>query len=239
MTRHVLVTGGGTGIGRAVATAFAAQGDTVHITGRREAVLKETADAIGAHPIVCDHTSPEDLAGLAAALPATLDVLVNNAGGNTDIGAPDPDGLAATAAAWRRQLDANLITAVLTTELLTDRLTPGGTVVHIGSIAADKGAGAYGAAKAALASWNVDLARTLGARGVTANVVSPGYIAETEFFADVMTEQRYSTLVAATSVGRAGEPADIAGTVVYLASPGARYITGQTLAVNGGAWPSR
>lgn len=239
MTRHILVTGGGTGIGRAVAAAFAAQGDTVHITGRRETVLKEAADAIGAHPIVCDHTSPEALADLAAALPASLDVLVNNAGGNTDIGAPDPDGLAATAAAWRRQLDANLITAVLTTELLADRLAPGGAVVHLGSIAADKGAGSYGAAKAALSSWNVDLARTLGARGVTSNVVSPGYIAETEFFGDGMTEQRYDTLVAATSVGRAGEPADIAGTVVYLASPGARYITGQTLAVNGGAWPSR
>ncbi|GIG67886.1 SDR family NAD(P)-dependent oxidoreductase [Phytomonospora endophytica] len=239
MTRHVLVTGGGTGIGRAVAAAFAAQGDTVHITGRRETVLKETAAAIGAHPHVCDHASPTALAALASALPASIDVLVNNAGGNTGIGAPEPVGLSAVADAWRRQLDANLITAVLTTELLADRLAPGGAVVHIGSIAADKGAGSYGAAKAALAAWNVDLARALGERGVTSNVVSPGYIAETEFFGDGMTERRYDALVAATNVGRAGEPADIAGTVVFLASAGARYISGQSLAVNGGAWPSR
>ncbi|HEY1178577.1 MAG TPA: SDR family oxidoreductase [Phytomonospora sp.] len=239
MTRHVLVTGGGTGIGRAVAAAFTAQGDTVHITGRREAVLKEAAAAIGAHPIVCDHTSPDDLTALAAALPATIDVLVNNAGGNTDIGAPEPEGLAAVAAAWRRQLDTNLISAALTVEALADRLAPGGAVVHIGSIAADKGNGSYGAAKAALASWNVGLARTLGARDITSNVVSPGYIAETEFFGDAMTEERYHSLVALTNVGRAGVPDDIAGTVVFLASPGARYISGQNLAVNGGAWSSR
>ncbi|MEV0647774.1 SDR family oxidoreductase [Phytomonospora sp. NPDC050363] len=239
MTRHILVTGGGTGIGRAIAAAFAEQGETVVITGRREAVLKQAAGELGVEYAVCDHTSPDSLAALAERLPASLDVLVNNAGGNTDIGAAEPEGLAGTAAAWRRQFDTNLLTAVLTTELVSGRLAPGGAVVHVGSIAADKGNGSYGAAKAALASWNVGLARTLGARGITANVVSPGYVAETEFFGDIMTEEGHAARVAATAVGRPGEPADIAGTVLYLASPGARYLTGQTVNVNGGAWSSR
>ena len=72
--------------------------------------------------------------------------------------------------------------------MVGDRLADGGSVISIGSIAADKGAGAYGAAKAGLASWNIDLAAELGPRGVTANVVSPGYIADTEFFRDRLTD---------------------------------------------------
>ena len=112
-------------------------------------------------------------------------------------------------------------------------------MVNIGSIAADTGAGSYGAAKAALASWNVALAGQLGPRGVTANVVSPGYIADTEFFRDRLTDERRDALVAATSTGRAGTPADVAGTVEFLASGAARQITGQVIAVNGGALTTR
>jgi 3-oxoacyl-[acyl-carrier protein] reductase len=111
--------------------------------------------------------------------------------------------------------------------------------VHIGSIAADKGAGAYGAAKAGLASWNIQLAAALGRRGITANVVSPGYIADTEFFRDKLTEQRRDSLIAATATGRAGTPDDIAATVAFLASPGARQITAQVFAVNGGEYATR
>lgn len=239
MSRNVLVTGGGTGIGRAIAEAFAASGDDVHITGRREGPLKEAAAAIvgSVRPIVCDHVSPDSVVALAAALPERVDVLVNNAGGV--IGGSFADGLAGVADAWRWQLETNLMTAVLTTEALFDRFASGGAIIHIGSIAADKGAGAYGAAKAALASWNIDLARTLGPRGVTSNVVAPGYVEATEFFGDGMTDTRRETLIAATSAGRPGTPADIAGMVLYLASAGARYVTGQTLNVNGGAWPTR
>ncbi|MGA9310820.1 MAG: SDR family oxidoreductase, partial [Pseudonocardiaceae bacterium] len=114
-----------------------------------------------------------------------------------------------------------------------------GAVISISSIAADKGAGAYGAAKAGLASWNIDLARELGPRGVTANVLSPGYIAETEFFRDQLTDQRRDALIAATFTGRAGTPDDVAGAVAFLASSAARQITGQVLAVNGGARTTR
>ncbi|WP_028925972.1 SDR family NAD(P)-dependent oxidoreductase [Pseudonocardia acaciae] len=239
MPRHVLVTGGATGIGRACAARFAKAGDQVWITGRRAEALEATAAELGAHAVVCDGSDPDQLARLREALPARIDVLVNNAGGNTDFDGEPGEGLHALAAAWRANLEANLLTAVLTTAAVRDRLADGGAVVSVGSIAADHGNGSYGPAKAALASWNVGLAGELGGAGVTANVVSPGYIADTEFFRDKLTDARRTTLIEATNTGRAGTPEDIAGTVAYLASPDARHVTGQVLAVNGGAHPSR
>jgi 3-oxoacyl-[acyl-carrier protein] reductase len=239
MTRTVLVTGGGTGIGAACAARFARDGDTVYITGRRPDVLADTAAALGATPVTCDHTDPDQIVALLAELPAGIDVLVNNAGGNTDFTTDPATDLAGYAAAWRANLDANLIGAALTTRALRDRLVAGGAVVHIGSIAADKGAGAYGAAKAGLASWNIGLAAELGPRGITANVVSAGYIEATEFFRDRLTDARRAQLIADTNTGRAGTVEDIAGAVHFLASPDARQVTGQLLNVNGGARPTR
>ncbi|NGO70683.1 SDR family NAD(P)-dependent oxidoreductase [Streptomyces boncukensis] len=255
MSRAILVTGGATGIGRAVARHFTGRGDAVVVTGRRRAPLEAAAEETGARAAVCDHTDPGALLALLDALPHTVDVLVNNAGGNTDFDAEadpavdpaagpsaDPrtaEALAAYARGFRANLEANLLTAALTTRALEGRLAPGGAVVHIGSIAAVQGAGSYGAAKAGLSSWNADLARTLGPRGITANVVAPGYIADTEFFRDRLSAERRAQLIAATATGRAGAPEDVAGTVAFLASPAARHITGQVLHVNGGAYPTR
>ncbi|MBF6333844.1 SDR family NAD(P)-dependent oxidoreductase [Nocardia transvalensis] len=241
MTRTVLVTGGGTGLGYAIADRFVADGDAVFITGRRAEVLDKAVATLGerARAVPCDHADPEQIEALVARLPERVDVLVNNAGGNTDFDLPARDGLTAVAERWWANLNANLVGAVLTTRAVSDLFPEGGAVVHVGSIAADQGADAYGAAKAALASWNVDLARTLGPRGVTSNVVSPGYIRETEFFRDRLTEERKQALIASTFTGRAGEPADIAEAVHFLASPGARHITGQVLNVNGGAYTTR
>lgn len=241
MTRTVLVTGGGTGIGRAVAAAFAADGDTVIITGRRPEPLQTTAADLGAgvQAVVCDGTDPAQVEALITQLPAAVDVVVHCAGGNTDFDRPVPHDLVSLAGNWRANIDANLLTAVLTTTAISDRLAAGGSVVNIGSIAADKGAGAYGAAKAAVASWNVDLAAEFGPRGITANVVSPGYIADTEFFRDHLTDERRDALIAATQTGRAGTPDDVAATVHFLASSCARQITGQVFAVNGGEHTTR
>ncbi|WP_441962667.1 SDR family NAD(P)-dependent oxidoreductase [Mycolicibacterium houstonense] len=238
--RTVVVTGGGTGIGREVAAQFAAEGCDVVITGRRDDVLQKAVTEIdgSVRAVVMDGTDPEQTAEVARGVGA-VDVLVNNAGGNTDFDRGEPRTLADVADAWRRNVDSNLITAVLMTTALLPAMPTGSAVITIGSIAADKGAGSYGAAKAAVASWNVDLARQIGDRGITANVVSPGYIADTEFFRDKLTDDRKNSLIDATMTQRAGAPSDIAATVRFLASPGARQITGQTIAVNGGEWTTR
>lgn len=240
--RQIVVTGGGTGIGRAVAEAFATRGDRVVITGRRRDVLEETAAQLGANvrAVAFDASDPVQVEAALDALPSQVDVLVNSAGGNTDIGAGPPSGLVGLAAAWRANLDANVLSAVLVTAALRPRLTAGGAVVSVSSIAAHRGgAGSYGSAKAAVEAWNLTLAQDLGADRITANVIAPGYIESTEFFRGGMTQQRRATLVAQTANGRVGTPADVAGTVLFLASPAAGHITGQTLHINGGALAGR
>ncbi len=234
------MTGGSTGIGRAVAARFVADGAEVVITGRRADVLAATAGEIGARGVVCDASDPDAVERALDEFPERIDVLVNNAGGNTDLGRPD-GGLADVAAGWRTNFAANVLSAVLTTTALSDRLVSGGTVVLLSSIAADRGSrgGSYGAVKAAVAAWNVDLSAELGSRGITSNVISPGFIAGTEFFRGRMTDERRTALVEATRNKREGVPADIAEAVFFLASPGARHITGQVLNINGGALTTR
>jgi 3-oxoacyl-[acyl-carrier protein] reductase len=234
--RTIVVTGGATGIGRATAERFRADGDEVVITGRRADVLAKTAADLGARGVVCDATDPAQVERLLDELPDKVDVLVNNAGGNTDFGRPDGD-LAQLRTNWLANLEANLISAVLTTTALAPRLTT--AVVHLGSIAGARGAGSYGASKAALAMWNVDAAAELGAQGVTSNVVAPGFTADTEFFQGRLTDQRRQTLLEATLTKREGQVEDIAGTIHFLASPAARHLSGQVLHVNGGALITR
>jgi 3-oxoacyl-[acyl-carrier protein] reductase len=236
--RHVVVTGGGTGIGKAIAAAFAEEGNGVVITGRRPDVLATAAAEIGGDvtAVAFDAADPAQVERALPELPTTVDVLVNTAGGNTDIGAPEPATLAELAAAWRANLDSNVLSAVLMTAALRPRLAPGGAVISFSSIAAHRqGAGSYSAAKAAIEAWNLTLAHDIGADQITANVVAPGFIDDTEFFRGRMTDGRRETLIAQTATGRGGTPADIAATVLFLASPGARHITGQVIHVNGGA----
>jgi 3-oxoacyl-[acyl-carrier protein] reductase len=257
----VLITGASGGIGRAIAARFASDGDHVVITGRNPDRLRRAAAELGVHDIVCDASDPAQVAALRAGLAerfgTTLDVLVNNAGGNTNFEARpdagrDDAGTNATAgadndtggasacraelerlaASWQANLDANLISAVLTTNALADMLAAGSSVISLGTIGAERGGGSYGAAKAALAAWNADLSADIGPRGVTANVISAGYIAGTNFFRDRLTSQRRETLIAATHDKRPGRPDDIAQTAYFLASPGARH-------VNGGAFTTR
>jgi 3-oxoacyl-[acyl-carrier protein] reductase len=244
VNRIVLVTGGGNGLGKAVAARFLAGGDEVFITGRNVGRVTDTAAEIGAKPIPGDATDTEQVARMAGQLGDDLDVLVNMAGGNTDFtAAARPEGLLAeleaAAAAWRANLDANLLSAVLTTTAVLGKLRAGGSIINVGSIGAEYASTSYGAAKAALAAWTAGLSAEAGARGLTANVISPGYIAETDFFHGRLTEERKATLVKATHDGRAGQPGDIAETAYFLASDGARHITGQTLHVNGGAHTTR
>jgi 3-oxoacyl-[acyl-carrier protein] reductase len=245
-SRIVLVTGGGSGLGKAVAARFCAAGAAVIVTGRNAARLAEAAAELGAKAVSCDATDPRQVAALAAEVRGELDVLVNMAGGNTDFtrtarhenhdGAADLDDIAA---AWRANLDANLLSAVLTTSAVLPLMRPGGSVINVSSIGAEYASTSYGAAKAALAAWTAGLSAEVGPRGLTANVISPGYIEETGFFHGRLTEQRRGALIAATHDGRAGRPGDIAETAYFLASPGARHITGQVIHVNGGAHTTR
>ncbi|MCA2224297.1 SDR family NAD(P)-dependent oxidoreductase [Nonomuraea aurantiaca] len=238
--REVVVTGGGTGIGYAVAAAFVSAGDRVTITGRREHVLKEAASRLGADFLPFDAASPAAVKVAASRLPERVDVLVNNAGGNTNLDRRQSDDLLDVAEAWLANLNANLLSAVLVTTALLPRFAKGGRIITIGSIAArGTGSGSYGAAKAAVEAWTADLAAQLGPRGVTANVVSPGLVVDTEFFRGRLTEEGIRARVENTRNGRPGTPSDVADTVLFLATPGARHLTGQVLHVNGGAYLGR
>jgi 3-oxoacyl-[acyl-carrier protein] reductase len=239
VTRIVLVTGGSNGLGKAVAARFRADGDTVVVTGRNTDRLTRTAGELGVRPIPCDGTDPAQVAHLADELGPDLDVVVNTAGGNTDFDTTEGTGLEQVLQAWRANLDANLLSAVLTTTAVLGKLRPGGSIINIGSIGAEYAATSYGAAKAALAAWTAGLSSEVGPKGLTANLISPGYIAETDFFRGRLSDQRRTTLINATHNGRAGQPGDIAETTYFLASAGARHITGQTLHVNGGAHTTR
>jgi 3-oxoacyl-[acyl-carrier protein] reductase len=239
VARHVLVTGGSNGIGLAIAARFAQAGDQVVITGRRAEPLAAAADKIGAVGVAGDAADPDAVAALADQLPEQLDVLVNNAGGNRVFTTAEPTDLHSLAELWRANLDANLLSAVLVTEAVQDRLRAGGSIISLGSIGAERGAGSYGAAKAALAAWSVGVSVELGPRGITANVISPGYIEQTDFFADRLTPERRAALIGATHNQRAGTVDDIAETAFFLASPGARHITAQLVNVNGGAYATR
>ena len=241
--RFAVVSGGGTGIGAAVARGLVDDGYDVLIVGRRADVLLDTAERIGVEcgradavsAVTADLTDPAQLAGVVEAVgERAVDAVVNNAGGYLG---GDTATLAGTAAWWRANLDANVLTAVLLTEALRPALRrPGGRVVLISSIAAQRGGGGpYSAAKAALHGWAYDLAGQVGREQITVNVVSPGYVAETEFFGDRMTPEGHAARVGATLVGRAGHPDDIAAAVRYLVSPDAGYVTGQVLGVNGGS----
>ena len=230
-----VVSGGGTGIGLAIAEALAGDGFDLALIGRRADVLREAAQKLSAeHPVAvavlpANLTDPEDVGWVAERI-GPVDVLVNNAGA---LPARNGTDLAAAAQWWRANFDANVLTAALLTEALAPKLSPGGSVVFVSSIAAQRGGrGPYSAAKAALHGYAAGLAGDLGRRGVTVNVVCPGYVEGTDLFPDPSPEDLQRRL-AETLTGRVGTPQDVADAVRWLVR--ARHVTGQIIPVNGGA----
>ncbi len=228
MTKLAVISGGGTGIGAEIARSLSADGYDLILCGRRADLVKEVASTLeGAVAVACDlRTSAAPVVSAVAGRP--VDAVINNAGGYI--------GLTATVERqWRDTFETNVMTAVnLTGALLPSLRRPGGRVITFSSIAAQRGGGGpYSAMKAALHGYTLDLAVQLGPDGVTANVISPGYVEDTEFFAGRMTPEGHASRVGQTLVGRAGTPADIASTVRWLLDSG--YVTGQIINVNGGS----
>lgn len=229
MARSVLVTGGNRGIGLAIARAFAEQGDRVAITHRTSGAPD------GLFGVKCDVT---DAAAVDAAFSAVeaehgpVEVLVSNAG-ITD----DTLLLRMSEDQFNRVVDANLTGAYRVAKraartMLRARI---GRMVFISSVVAlSGGAGQvnYAASKAGLIGMARSIARELGSRNITANVVAPGFV-ETDMTA-VLPEQRKKEALGQVPLGRFASPEDVAGAVIWLAGDRAAYVTGAVIPVDGG-----
>ncbi len=237
-----LVTGASQGIGRAVATQLAGRGVRVIPAARSVDKLEELAEEIRAgggeaHPLALDVSAPAEVAGQIAELPAewkAVDILVNNAGITRD-------GLFARMSLeqWEQVLATNLTGAyAVTRELVRGMMKKRwGRVVFVSSVVGlmgNAGQANYAASKAGLVGFAKSLARELGSRNITANVVAPGFVetAMTGELGDKARDKLSETIV----LRRFGSVDDIAAAVLYLASEEAGYVTGEVLNVSGGMY---
>jgi 3-oxoacyl-[acyl-carrier protein] reductase len=240
--RTALVTGASQGIGEGVARLLAARGARVVLAARSAdrlaALAAEIAAAGGAaRALALDVAQPESVAGRLKELPeefATIDILVNNAGITAD-------NLLARMSLddWERVLRTNLTGAfALTREVVRGMMRRRwGRVISVSSVVGlmgNAGQANYAAAKAGLVGFSKSLARELGSRSITVNVVAPGLI-ETAMTA-VLPEASRAELTAGIALKRLGQVADVAAAVLYLASEEAAYVTGHTLNVSGGLY---
>ena len=234
--KHALVTGGSKGIGRAVVDHLVELGAHVTIVARSQGPIDET---IAAHPgavtgITADVATPEGRAAVAEQAPAELHVLVHNAGGNIRRRLTEYDD-----ATIEQVVALNLLSPLSLSRQLHPRLVAAGgaSVVHVGSVAgivALSTGVAYGAAKAGLSQATRTLALEFAGDNIRVNMVAPWYT-RTDLVAPVLAqERRMKAIVARTPLQRVAEPAEVAAAIVFLALPCASYITGQTLAVDGG-----
>ncbi|MGW4382155.1 SDR family NAD(P)-dependent oxidoreductase [Kitasatospora sp. NPDC004531] len=234
-----LVTGGGRGIGAAVALRLAEEGADVALTYREGAApaqrIVERIEALGRRALAVRADSA-DSAALDAAVERTvevlgrLDVLVNNAGVFL-VGPLEQLG--------RAEIDTTLAVNVRApyelAQAASRRMTEGGRIISIGSNIAERapfpGLALYSMSKTALVGLTKGLARELGPRGITVNLVHPG---PTDTDANPADGPNAGAIAALTALGRYAEPAEIAATVAHLASPDARYVTGAVISVDGG-----
>lgn len=243
-----LVTGAGQGLGRAIAAEMAAQGAQAVLVDRNGEAAREAAQALvagglSAEAHALDVTDAAAYAALVDGLAARgrIDVLVNNAG----ISPPVASLLQDRETDWDRTLDVNLKAVWRGSKLVAPHMARagGGRIIHISSVqgfVASGGCGSYNAAKGGVLGLTASMAVDLAPQGILVNAVAPGFLrtpmavvdgvdeTETPAFRDWYIGQGRIPL------RRAGEPSDVAGTVVFLASPLCRWMTGQVLVVDGG-----
>jgi 3-oxoacyl-[acyl-carrier protein] reductase len=235
--KTALVTGATGGIGGEIARALKAQGAKVAISGTNAEKLAALAEKLGGDvtPLPCDLKSRAAvgaLIGQAEAALGSLDILVNNAGITKDnlfMRMKDEE--------WDDVIAVNLTaTFILCRAALRNMMRRRyGRIVNIASISGvvgNPGQGNYAASKAGMVGMTKSLAREVASRGITANCIAPGFI-ETPM-TGALNEKQVETIAGAIPTGVFGKPEDIAAAVVYLASNEARYVTGETLHVNGG-----
>jgi len=229
VSRSVLVTGGNRGIGLAIARAFAAQGDKVAVTHRGSGAPD------GLFGVQCDITDPEQVDRAFAEVEAqqgAVQVLVSNAG-VTD----DTLLLRMSEEQFTRVLDANLTGAFRVAKRAARGMLRAryGRLVFVSSVVGllgSAGQANYAASKAGLVGFARSIARELGSRNITANVVAPG-IVDTDMTA-VLPEERRQEILGQVPLGRYASPDDVAGAVTWLASDAASYVTGAVIPVDGG-----
>jgi 3-oxoacyl-[acyl-carrier protein] reductase len=233
-----LVTGGSRGIGLAVSRALAEAGCRVAVAARDEGRAVAAAEGLpgdGHRGYAVDVSDSASVGALIQRIEEELgtpDVLVNNAGVTRDnvlMRLKDED--------WQQVIDTNLRGAFNTIRALSRGMMKkrGGRIINISSvvgITGNKGQANYAASKAGLIGMTKSVAKELASRGILVNAVAPGYI-ETDMTAELPDAAR-EALLSQIAVGRLGKPEDIASVVRFLAGPGAAYITGQVLVVDGG-----
>ncbi len=236
----VIVTGASSGLGVAFATGFAEAGADVVLAARRTDRLAQTAAAIeptgrASLPVACDVADPaacQHVVDEAMARFGRVDVLVNNAGVGTAVPATKE-----TPEQFRSVVDVNLNGSYWMAQACGRVMAPGSAIINIASILGITTAGlpqaAYSASKAGVIGMTRDLAQQwTGRKGIRVNALAPG------FFASEMTDQYPPEYLAAQSsrmlAGRTGDPAELAAAAIWLASAAAGYVTGQTIAVDGG-----
>ena len=235
-----LVTGASRGIGAAIADTLAAQGARVIGTATSEAGAQAISARLAAHDGAGRVLDVNDAAAVEALLAdigkefGTLSILVNNAGITRDnllMRMKDED--------WQAIIDTNLTSVYRTSKAVMRGMMKArhGRIVNIASVigvTGNAGQANYAAAKAGIIGFSKSLAKEIGSRGVTVNVVAPGFI-ETDMTRDLPEDAR-QTMLGQIALGRLGAPQDVANAVLFLVSPAAAYVTGETLHVNGGMY---
>ena len=237
---RVLVTGGGTGIGRGIAEAFGAEGARVAITYHRhepDDALRAACPGLVALPNEATDEADTNavMAKVVDAL-GGLDVLVNNVGGMV-ARVPISD---MSYAHWREVMELNLDSMFLMTAAALPHLVDGGRIINVASVAGHNGGGtgavAYATAKSGMFAFTRGLAKEVASRRITVNALAPGYIDQTEFHAVHTPAPEQATQIASIPLGRAGLPADVAGPTLWLASGLASWVTGEVVDINGGGY---